>query len=148
MLSKYILVLYGNGLSKELSFVQVLNRMRGVLRGRYSQIPQLSSSRPLDVEQPFYIVPPECEGARRAVLIGINYVGQQGELSGCHNDCLNMKDYIMEAWGFEEENILVLMDDGEHKSPTRSNILNAYRSVAAASKSGDAVFCHYSGKLS
>jgi hypothetical protein len=24
-------------------------------------------------------------------MVGINYVGQNGELSGCHNDVLNMK---------------------------------------------------------
>ena len=26
------------------------------------------------------------QGTKRAVMIGINYVGQDGELSGCHND--------------------------------------------------------------
>lgn len=121
--------------------------MRTVLsRGRYSQIPQLTSSQPIDLNQDFYLVPPNSTGTRRAVLIGINYEGQSGELSGCHNDCLNMKDYIMNEWGFEEQNIVVLMDDGQHSSPTRSNMLSAYRSLAASSASGDAVFCHYSGK--
>jgi hypothetical protein len=131
-----------------LTFVQTLRRMRTVLRkGGYSQIPQLSSSRRMDVSQSFYIAPPDCPGTRRAVLIGINYEGQNGELSGCHNDCLNMKDYIIDTCGFEEENVLVLMDDGQHDAPTRTNILGAYRAVAAMSASGDAVFCHYSGKL-
>ncbi|KAL3924115.1 MAG: hypothetical protein SGILL_001246 [Bacillariaceae sp.] len=130
-----------------LTFVTVLKRMRTVLsRGRYSQIPQLTSSQPIDLNQDFYLVPPNSTGTRRAVLIGINYEGQSGELSGCHNDCLNMKDYIMNEWGFEEQNIVVLMDDGQHSSPTRSNMLSAYRSLAASSASGDAVFCHYSGK--
>ena len=101
----------------------------------------------MDVSQKFYIVPPNCQGTKRAVLIGINYVNQQGELSGCHNDCLNMKDYIMNVWGFKEENITVLMDDGYHARPTRTNIINAYKEVAYSSQSGDAVFCHYSGKL-
>jgi hypothetical protein len=32
-----------------------------------------------------HIVPPGSTGRRRAVLIGINYTGQQGQLSGCHN---------------------------------------------------------------
>ena len=27
----------------------------------------------------------EGQGRKRALLIGINYVGQQGQLSGCHN---------------------------------------------------------------
>lgn len=130
-----------------MTFVQVLEGMRRILRrGNYTQNPQLTSSHAFDTSQSFYIVPPNCTGTRRAVLIGINYEGQNGELSGCHNDCLNMKNYIMEVWGFSEQNILVLMDDGEHTHPTRSNILKAYKCLAAASNSGDSVFCHYSGR--
>ena len=53
----------------------------------------------------------------------------------------------MEVWGFAEDDIMVLMDDGYHINPTRSNILKAYARLAAASQSGDAVFCHYSGKF-
>ena len=33
-------------------------------------------------------------GKTRSLLIGINYVGQQGELAGCHNDVAMMKAYI------------------------------------------------------
>ena len=130
----------------DLTFAQVIKRMRTILvRQRFSQVPQLSSSHNLDMQQDFYLVPPDCQGTKRAVLIGINYFGQNGELSGCINDCMNMKDYIMDVWGFKEENITVLMDDGSHTEPTRSNILTAYKNVASQSRSGDAVFCHYSG---
>jgi metacaspase-1 len=138
-------VLYST--NKTVTFVRLLQQMRSVLsKGGYTQIPQLTSSHPLELEQDFYLVPPDCQGTRRAVLIGINYEGQQGQLTGCHNDCLNIRDYIMEEYGFVEENIVVLMDDGDHAAPTRSNVLDAYRSVVAQSKSGDAIFCHYSGK--
>jgi hypothetical protein len=68
-----------------------------------------------------------------------------GELSGCHNDVGNMKDYIVNCHGFEESNITVLMDDGNHVSPTRQNILLAYQKLVEESQPGDAVFCHYSG---
>lgn len=30
----------------------------------------------------------------KSLLIGINYIGQQGELRGCHNDVEMMKEYI------------------------------------------------------
>ncbi|KAG7339571.1 caspase domain containing protein [Nitzschia inconspicua] len=129
-----------------MTFVQVLQKMRRVLsKGKYTQVPQLTSSHPVDLDQDFYIVPPDCTGTRRAVLIGINYEGQEGQLSGCHNDCMNIKEYLMDTWGFSESDIIILMDDGYHTAPTRFNILDAYRSVASESKSGDAVFCHYSG---
>ena len=143
--SALLKVLYMNNADK-FTFVKVLEGMRKILsRGSYSQVPQLTSSQPIDLNQDFYLVPPNCTGTRRAVLIGINYEGQNGELSGCHNDCLNMKDYIMNEWGFEEENIVVLMDDGQHANPTRYNILQAYKNMIASCNSGDAVFCHYSG---
>jgi hypothetical protein len=61
------------------TFQQLLMDMREDLKkGRFSQIPQLSSSRPVHIkETPFYIVPDNFNGTRRVVMIGINYVGQQ-----------------------------------------------------------------------
>ncbi|KAL3916473.1 MAG: hypothetical protein SGARI_007950 [Bacillariaceae sp.] len=56
-----------------------------------------------------------------------------------------MKKYIMDVHGFQEENITVLMDDGQHTRPTRDNIMAAYKKIVAESQSGDVVFCHYSG---
>ena len=38
------------------------------------------------------------------------------------------------------------MDDGEHPSPTKDNILNAYKRIVAESEENDAIFLHYSGK--
>lgn len=76
---------------KDLSFVEVLMKMRDTLNGgKFSQIPQLSSSRKMNIQEKFEIVPSGSTGARRALLIGINYVGQQGQLSGCHNDVGNV----------------------------------------------------------
>jgi hypothetical protein len=125
----------------DLSFQEVLLKMRGILgQGKYTQVPQLTSSRPLDIHTPFFIIPDNFTGTRRAVMVGINYVGQQGELSGCHNDVGNMKEYIKDIHGFHESNITVLMDDGKHTNPTRDNILKAYSDLVAASQPGDAVF--------
>ena len=43
----------------------------------YSQIPQLSSMNPIDVNNKFDLVPEDATGTRRAVMIGINYVGER-----------------------------------------------------------------------
>lgn len=129
-----------------MSFTEVLERMRKDLRREgYSQIPQLTSLNQIDVDDDFDLVPESATGVRRAVMIGINYVGEDGELRGCHNDVLNMKNYIMDVHGFEEENIVLLMDDGEHNEPTLDNIVEAYEQVVADSEEGDAIFLHYSG---
>jgi hypothetical protein len=53
----------------------------------------------------------------------------------------------MNVHGFEEDNITVLMDDGEHLSPTKDNIIDAYKQVVADSEATDAIFLHYSGTM-
>jgi hypothetical protein len=52
----------------------------------------------------------------------------------------------MNVHGFEEDNIVVLMDDDQHISPTKSNIINAYKQIINDSNDGDTIFLHYSGK--
>jgi len=131
---------------RSMSWIDLLHRMRSILKSKgFDQVPQLSSSRMIDVKNPFEIVPQESQGRRRAVLIGINYEGQQGQLSGCHNDANNIKRYLIGKQGFKEKDMLILMDDGRHHSPTRKNILEAFDRIVEYSKSGDVVFIHYSG---
>lgn len=135
------------------------------------QLPQLSSSRLLDVNSPFKIIN-DSTGTRsignssnststsnsttittsssstcikRAVMIGINYVGQNGEMFGRHDDVKDMIAYLKTYQGFEDENIAILMDDGENQSPTYKNIMTAFRRVVRQSQTGDTVFLHYSG---
>ena len=131
--------------------MDVLRQMRDVLEGRgFEQVPQLTSSRMIDVHDPFAITPTGGSfkyksNTKRALLIGINYTGQKGQLSGCHNDVHNVAKYLMEEEGFRKENVTILMDDGKHKSPTKSNILTAYKRLVRECREGDVVFCHYSG---
>ena len=58
---------------------------------------------------------------------------------------MNMVKYIKDVHGFTDDDITLLLDDGNHTAPTKQNILNAYRTLAATAQPGDAVFCHYSG---
>lgn len=131
----------------DLTFKETLMSVRDKLQDMgYEQIPQLSSSRNSSVEDKFSIVPEDFSGKRRAVMVGINYTGDNpGELSGCHNDVLNMKEYLMDCHGFEEDDIVVLMDDGEHTRPTSENMMAAFQTLAAEAQPGDALFVHYSG---
>lgn len=69
-----------------MSWVSCLRKMRSELNNMgYHQIPELTSSEFIDVNKTMHIVPPGSTGRRRAILVGINYQGQQGQLSGCHN---------------------------------------------------------------
>ena len=134
--------------SVDLSYVGILRQMRDAMRelGFDNQQPQLSCSREIDINQTMHIVPPGCVGNKRALLIGINYVGQKGALKACHNDVRNVKNFLMNLHGFQERDILCLMDDGEHKMPTRKNILTGFRILTSRSKPGDVVFVLFSGK--
>lgn len=130
---------------KGMSWVETLKQMRSVLKGMgYNQTPTLSSSRTIQPTSPMTIVPPQ-SGRRRALLIGINYVGQKGELTACHNDCSNIREYLINVHGFREDEMLVLMDDGVHQEPTKQNIENGMILLTKYSQPGDVVFVSFSG---
>ena len=82
--SALLQVLYRDGKATgERSWVQCLREMRGqLLQMGFDQVPQLTSSRLIDVNKIMHIVPPESTGRRRAVLIGINYVVRLFQLTG------------------------------------------------------------------
>jgi metacaspase-1 len=64
---------------------------------------------------------------RICLRIGINYTGQQGALSGCHNDVEGMQEFIAtEGYTNTAETQLVLLDDGVHQTPTAANIKAAF----------------------
>ena len=95
----------------DLSFTEVLSKMRKNLRkGGYDQIPQLTSLNKIDVNTDFDLVPESATGVRRAVMIGINYVGHDsGELSGCHNDVLNMVRKKSVEFLYKRDDIIIIL---------------------------------------
>ena len=81
-----------------MSWVECLRKMRTELQQMgYDQIPQLTSSRLIDVNKPMHIRPPNSNGRKRAVLIGINYTGQQGQLVSCydHKFCFHIMPAVI-----------------------------------------------------
>jgi len=130
------------------TWVDILEAMRMHLETRkYTQIPQLSSTQSLDVQhEKFGLVnPAETPSSRkRAVLIGINYVGDKGELKGCHNDVDAVQNFIRKH-GFADADIKVLKDDGKAISPTRKNIIDALKWLVDGAGPTDSLFLHFSG---
>jgi metacaspase-1 len=54
----------------DMSFQETLMKIREQLKMKgYSQIPQLSSSRPMDINKKFDLVPENMTGTRRAVMM-------------------------------------------------------------------------------
>jgi metacaspase-1 len=52
---------------------------------------------------------------------------------------------LIDVQGFNESEMLILMDDGRSHSPTRKNLEDAFARIAQYSQDGDVVFVHYSG---
>ncbi|KAJ2935477.1 hypothetical protein H1R20_g1617, partial [Candolleomyces eurysporus] len=88
-----------------------------------------------------------CTGNKKALLIGINYVGTFNELQGCVNDVLNLRKFITERWGYDNSNIVTLTDDKKVSklAPTKANILAQLKELVKGAQQNDALFLCYSG---
>lgn len=79
--------------------------------------------------------------SKKALLVGINYIGTSSELGGCINDVKNMKSELLSR-GYLPENILELTDETDMK-PTRENILRELLTLILSNSKY--LFFHYSG---
>ncbi|KAK4987196.1 Ca(2+)-dependent cysteine protease [Elasticomyces elasticus] len=88
-----------------------------------------------------------CTGRRKALLIGINYFGQRGQLRGCINDVKNMSTYLNGHFGYKREDMVILTDDQQNpmSQPTKQNILRAMHWLVKDAQPNDSLFFHYSG---
>ncbi|TPX08137.1 uncharacterized protein E0L32_010204 [Thyridium curvatum] len=88
-----------------------------------------------------------CSGSRKALLIGINYFGQDGELRGCINDVKNLSEFLVERYNYKREDMVLLTDDQQNPvmQPTKDNIIRAMQWLVKDAKPNDALFLHYSG---
>jgi hypothetical protein len=88
-----------------------------------------------------------CTGRRRALLIGINYIGQKGELRGCINDVRNVSQFLVENHGYKREDMVTLTDDQPNPvmQPTKENIIRAMQWLVKDAQPNDALFLHFSG---
>jgi hypothetical protein len=81
---------------------------------------------------------------KRALLVGINYVGTPDQLYGCINDIDNVADYLKSARGYESRSIIVMSDTTPRK-PTRANILAGFKELLQGVRAGDELWFHFSG---
>ena len=78
---------------------------------------------------------------KKALLVGINYIGTKNELFGCVNDVNSIKDRIS-TQGFT---IINTITDLTTKKPTRDNLLFEFTQFLNDGKPGDLLFFSYSG---
>ncbi len=84
-----------------------------------------------------------CTGQRKALLVGINYIGSQAALRGCINDVHNVSAFLVEHHGYKREDMVILTDDQQNPvmQPTKANILRAMQWLVANAQPNDALFC-------
>jgi hypothetical protein len=78
---------------------------------------------------------------KKALIIGINYLGTSSALSGCINDAKSIETYLKEQ---NFTNIKMLTDETTIK-PTRENILHEIKTLLETSNANDTLFIYYSG---
>lgn len=69
---------------------------------------------------------------KKALLIGINYIGTDSMLRGCVNDCMRFKQFLINEQKFNEDDIEFMNEFTHDKSkiPTKQNIINEIRKLA------------------
>ncbi|KAJ1909055.1 Ca(2+)-dependent cysteine protease [Tieghemiomyces parasiticus] len=89
----------------------------------------------------------QCTGRKRALLIGINYIGQSHPLKGCINDAYRMRDLLTSLYNFHDNDMVILTDDSPdpRAQPTRANLIRAMHWLVANAQPTDSYFFHYSG---
>ncbi|KAK1221292.1 Ca(2+)-dependent cysteine protease [Marasmius sp. AFHP31] len=89
----------------------------------------------------------QCNGKKKALCIGINYIGRNGELSGCINDARNVARFLCTHFGYKQDDIVMLTDDASNprQTPTVQNIIQAMQWLVAGASPNDSLFFHYSG---
>lgn len=80
--------------------------------------------------------------SKKALLIGINYIGSSSELNGCINDVKNIREMLIKK-KYNSRDITLLTD--LNISPTKKNILKHLKLLVRNAKSGDTIYVHYSG---
>lgn len=83
---------------------------------------------------------------KRALLIGCNYTATPTiQLYGCIDDIVNMRNTLIDAYGWNDSNIYMLRDDYSNRLPTKANILYYLTQLIAMSTASDLLWVHYSG---
>jgi hypothetical protein len=83
---------------------------------------------------------------KRALLIGINYYNMpQYTLSGCIDDICNIRNILIDAYGYDISDIVMLRDDTNDMSrmPTYENMIRELNDIATSSV--DEIWIQYSG---
>ncbi|EKM52942.1 uncharacterized protein PHACADRAFT_259106 [Phanerochaete carnosa HHB-10118-sp] len=89
----------------------------------------------------------KCTGRKKALCVGVNYIGMEEQLSGCVNDAKNVRSFLIRHCGYKAEDIVLLTDDATNprQLPTRQNMIDGMKWLVRSAHKHDSLFFHYSG---
>jgi metacaspase-1 len=88
---------------------------------------------------------------RKALIIGINYIGSKHALNGCINDAINVREFLVRDRGFSPNpaDMVIMTDTPENRGtpfePTGHNMMAAFQWLVTGNNPGDSVWLSYSG---
>ena len=126
--------------SRSLTKSQQINKIKSIL---VSTISNLTNKYNADILAVKNFIPKQIQinKEKKALLVGINYIGTQNELFGCISDVNSIKERITTK-GFTNINVIT---DLTTKKPTKSTILTEFKNLLMNSQAGDLLFFLYSG---
>lgn len=81
---------------------------------------------------------------KKALLLGINYKNQDGELRGCINDVTSINNILVNHCEYAPQNIRILTEESSVQ-PTRKNMEAHIQWLVSNTLPGDTLFFYYSG---
>lgn len=81
---------------------------------------------------------------KKALLIGVNYIGTEDELNGCINDVNNINNFLVNNCDYQKDNIIILTEKSSIL-PDKKNIVKYIKWLVSNNSSGDILFFYYSG---
>ncbi|CCM05852.1 uncharacterized protein FIBRA_08088 [Fibroporia radiculosa] len=86
---------------------------------------------------------------KRALVVGINYVGKdKAELRGCHQGAKDFCGLLVDCYGYQSENVKVMLDSAEVEDsmrPRKSNLRRELKALVRDPRSYDTFVFYYAG---
>ncbi|KAF8205207.1 peptidase C14, caspase domain-containing protein [Mycena galopus ATCC 62051] len=95
----------------------------------------------LFVEPGFALAAPAYLARKRAFLIGIEY----GNIHGAHEDVQRFQSLLVEKFGFQSDDTIMMLDDGVNLEPTKANIMAVLEGFLVGQHPGDLFVFVYAG---
>ncbi|KIP07894.1 hypothetical protein PHLGIDRAFT_127337 [Phlebiopsis gigantea 11061_1 CR5-6] len=83
--------------------------------------------------------------AKKALCIGVSYQGTEWSLKSTFRDVDRFRSLLVDRFGYADEDITVMKDDGGEDEPTRDNMLQAMENLAQSASKGDHLVFYFAG---